>query len=283
MNTESPHSNPWFFAGGGSRCLWQCGFWEEAAPRLGLAPKVLTGASAGSTMACIVIAGRSNFALEYMKKATAANPRNVYPLNIFSRRRIFPHGDIYRRAILATLDRAAFQRLMEGPDLRVVVARPPGWTGARTAVLLGLACYALENSFSPSVHPALAGKAGFKAEVISVRQCRTSEEVTDLLLASSCSPPLIPIMRRNGKVVLDGGLVDNVPVCALDPEPGQTLVLLSKVYPKKHLPEVGGRIYVQPSRPVGVTKWDYTSPHGLQAAFDLGRADGERFAAQYRP
>jgi len=29
---------------------------------------------------------------------------------------------------------------------------------------------------------------------------------------------------------------------------------------------------------VPIYKWDYTSPAGLQAAFDLGRRDGERFA-----
>ncbi|NJN40338.1 MAG: patatin-like phospholipase family protein, partial [Gammaproteobacteria bacterium] len=27
------------FAGGGNRCLWQAGFWSEAAPRLGLIPQ----------------------------------------------------------------------------------------------------------------------------------------------------------------------------------------------------------------------------------------------------
>jgi hypothetical protein len=31
-----------------------------------------------------------------------------------------------------------------------------------------------------------------------------------------------------------------------------------------------------------VWSWDYTNPAGLQAAFDLGRRDGERFAAAQR-
>jgi hypothetical protein len=41
-------------------------------------------------------------------------------------------------------------------------------------------------------------------------------------------------------------------------------------------------MYVQPSRPVPVASWDYTDPDGLQAAFDLGRRDGEAFAATWR-
>ena len=36
------------FAGGGNRCYWQGGFYEAAATRLGLAPKLVVGASAGA-------------------------------------------------------------------------------------------------------------------------------------------------------------------------------------------------------------------------------------------
>ena len=35
------------FAGGGNRCYWQGGFYETVAPRIGLAPKRVVGASLG--------------------------------------------------------------------------------------------------------------------------------------------------------------------------------------------------------------------------------------------
>ena len=35
------------FAGGGNRCYWQGGFWEAAAPLLGLKPGMVVGVSAG--------------------------------------------------------------------------------------------------------------------------------------------------------------------------------------------------------------------------------------------
>ena len=79
----------------------------------------------------------------------------------------------------------------------------------------------------------------------------------------------------NGNYVLDGGVVDNVPVCALDGAPGVTLVLLTRRYPA--LPDVPGRTYVQPSRKIPVSAWDYTNADGLQVAYDLGRRDGEAF------
>ena len=133
-----------------------------------------------------------------------------------------------------------------------------------------------------TVHQEWATKAGFRGAVVSVRDCRTPEELADLLLASSCTPPVIPVMYRNNSPVLDGGLVDNAPVAALGPDPGPTLVLLTRRYPLECLPRIPGRIYVQPSESVGVYKWDYTNPGGLQKAYDLGRRDGDHFVGLYQ-
>jgi hypothetical protein len=45
------------FAGGGNRCYWQGGFYEAVAPRLGLAPKLVVGASAGAFAAAYSLLG----------------------------------------------------------------------------------------------------------------------------------------------------------------------------------------------------------------------------------
>jgi hypothetical protein len=37
------------------------------------------------------------------------------------------------------------------------------------------------------------------------------------------------------------------------------------------------RLYVQPSRKVPISSWDYTSPSQMVHAYNLGRADGETF------
>jgi predicted patatin/cPLA2 family phospholipase len=281
MTTPSLFSSV-VFAGGGSRCVWQVGFWHEVAPAMNIKPKVVAGVSAGATMAGIILAGREQFALEYMKRATAANPRNIYLRNLINHESMFPHHRIYREALLTAIDQSALERLHQGPDLRVLVARPPVGFGPRSAVFAGFFCYALEKKFRERVHPILARKAGYRAEVVSVRECHTPESVADLFLASSCTPPVLPVMYRNGGPVLDGGLVDNVPVEAVAPDPGPTLVLLTRRYPLELLPAATNRLYVQPSRPIEVYKWDYTNPKGLQDAYDLGRYDGERFVTIYR-
>jgi predicted patatin/cPLA2 family phospholipase len=84
-------------------------------------------------------------------------------------------------------------------------------------------------------------------------------------------------MSWNGLTVLDGGLVDNVPVHAVAGGRGKTLVLLTRHYPPGTIPRDSDRIYVQPSEPIPVSKWDYKNPEGIQATFDLGKNDGRRF------
>jgi predicted acylesterase/phospholipase RssA len=128
------------------------------------------------------------------------------------------------------------------------------------------------------VHPRLAPSLGFSADYVTVRECRTPEALADLVLASSCTPPFTPLFRHGGKPALDGGIADNVPVAALGDTPGATLVLLSRRY--RRLPTHTSRVYVQPSMAIPVSRWDYTNPAGLQAAYDLGRRDGETFARQ---
>ena len=85
----------------------------------------------------------------------------------------------------------------------------------------------------------------------------------------------MPLMRRGDKNVLDGALVDGVPVEQVSHR-GPTLVLLSKHDDEVPLPP--GVFAVRPSAPVPVALWDYASPELIQATFDLGMRDGERYA-----
>ena len=98
-----------------------------------------------------------------------------------------------------------------------------------------------------------------------------------MILQSSCVPPLMPLMRRDDRYVLDGAIVDGVPVGPVSHR-GPTLVLLSKH--DDEIPRAPGVFAFRPSAPVPVALWDYTSPARIQATFDLGRRDGERCRAR---
>jgi len=281
--TENVFFSSVVFAGGGSRCLWQVGFWNEVAPRIDLKPKIIAGVSAGAAMACLIFSGRFQDSFRRFKEVTAQNRRNVYPLNFVRGMPVFPHLAMYRTSILAAIDDTTLATLKQGPEIRILLTRPPAWAGPRLATLVGFLCYTLEKKLWAPVHPQLASRFGFTPEVATVAMCKTPAAVADLLLQSSCTPPFTPVLYRHGRPVLDGGLIDNVPVRLLDGSGGNTLVLLTRCYGPGRIPNVPGRTYVQPSQPIGIYKWDYTTPEGLQEAYDLGRYDGSQFVKDHLP
>lgn len=267
-------------AGGGSRCFWHAGFWREAAGPLGLAPVQFATVSASAAIGSTIVAGVAEDALRAMQRLVRRNPKNVYLGNLLGGEPVFPHVRIYSAAVLEVVDSQALARLHAGPDVRVLLGRIPWWLGARTGAIAALAAYNLDKRIRRKVHPVLPQRLGFRPEVVPVRACSTPRRLMDLILASSCTPPMTPLLEWDGRRALDGGVVDNVPVCALADEPGETLVLLTRRY--RSLPAVPGRTYVQPSEPVGIGAWDYTSADGLQRAYDLGRRDGEGFVLNQR-
>jgi hypothetical protein len=177
--------------------------------------------------------------------------------------------------VIETTDARMLERLRAGPEIRVSLGRPPEAWRPATAAAVGLLAYQAESMVRRGVHPRLPRALGFRAEVVAARECRTPEELADLILQSSCLPPLTPLLRRDGRPVIDGAVVDGVPVQVVaDLRP--TLVLLTRRHGR--LPSREGVRFVQPSQPIGIEMWNYTDPRGVQEAFDLGRRDGEAFA-----
>jgi len=280
-NPEPPAFESVVLAGGGSRCFWHAGFWREVQGPLALAPRQIAAVSAAGAIACAITAGIGEEALRLFQTATRANPRNCYPRNFLGKDPVFPHARMYRKAVLDLFDAATLARVHAGPDIRVLLGRMPRWLGPRSGFLTASAAYNFDKHVRRVVHPTTPRAIGYRPEVVSVRECSTPETLADLILASSCSPPMTSSLKWKGRYVLDGGVVDNVPVCALDGAPGATLVMLTRRYPA--LPDIPGRTYVQPSAKIPVGSWDYTSPEGIQAAYDLGRRDGEAFLEALRP
>jgi len=272
------------FSGGGSRCMWQVGFWQMVSPELGLRPEIVAGVSAGAAMAGMIMAGTAEAGLTLIKEATAANKKNFYMSNFLTKEPVFPHYRIYRDTVLKTLDGEALKRFKKGPEVRVLFANPPVYLGALSGTFVGLMAYVIEKHTMHPVHPKMASKLGYKPTIVKLNDCDTAEEIADVIMCSSCTPPFLPIMRYNGRVSLDGGIIDNVPVSAIgeDGRKGKMIVLMSRIHRIDRIPQTGERLYLQPSVTPAISKWDYTNPDGLQSAYDLGKKDGETFIKQYR-
>ncbi|MFO0634745.1 MAG: patatin-like phospholipase family protein [Nannocystaceae bacterium] len=276
--TETPSEfDAVIFRGGGCRCFWQAGFWSVVAPALALRPRTVLGASAGAAFACAALSGRGGEIVSAFRRRTARNPRNVYPSRVLRRQPVFPHEAIYRGTILDVLDAAALAELHRGPDLRILVARPPAERALVPTLVAGFAAYKFDTAVRRRLHPSLPGRLGFVPELVSVRACESIEALADLILQSSGLPPLLPIYRREGRVVVDGAIVEHA-LFEFTADHRATLVLSSK--PSATPMHAPGRIYVAPSRPPPVAMWDYASPERIGPTFDLGRRDGEAFLAR---
>jgi hypothetical protein len=116
---------------------------------------------------------------------------------------------------------------------------------------------------------------------VTAQDLASPDLLIEAILASSASPPITRSVEKAGHLLVDGGLVDNVPVRALSPasQAGRVLVLLTRYQRAGHEPIVhtADRLYLAPSRPTPVAKFDYTSPHLLRATFELGLSDGARW------
>jgi len=288
MTISAPSAQPFdqiVFAGGGNRCWWQAGWWDTVAPELKLRPRVIAAISAGAATACMVYAHDSQQTMAYYREVLGNNPRNAYWGNLLRRERVFPHYGIYRNALLSLFGDRRLERLQQAPEIRIGVAHIPRWSGPRLAVATGLLAYNIDKHLLKTLHPRLGRKLGFHPEFVRAQDCRSPEDLADLLLQSASTPPFTPVLRRDGRAVLDGGLVDNVPVDALDDSPGNVLVLVTRLYPRprRFVLEVGSqrRLYLQPSQRVPISSWDYTKPEAMTHAYDLGRRDAETFLREW--
>ncbi len=269
------------FAGGGCRCVWQAGFWHVAGIPLGLDKAIIGCVSAGAAMACLARADRILEGMAVFKKNFKNNQKNAYFSRLGTPDPVFPQHAIYRGGLLSVLDEKAMRKINRSPGIRVLIAKPPRSLNAQMATLLGIGTYTLEKHLLNPMHPTWSRRLGFQPIVVEAGTCTTADQLVDVILQSSCTPPFVPELFRNGHPVLDGGLIDNVPVIAVKELQGTMLVLLSRCYSQDRIPAIKGRFYVQPSRPPFINRWDYTNPGGLQNTFDLGCRDAEAFLKKF--
>lgn len=262
------------FAGGGNRCFWQAGFWDEFTRHVEVKPSNIASVSAGSAISCAIFAGRTEETLEATMEVQNTNHKNRYWSRALKGKNVHPHSELYRKIIHRALDEESLQTLKKGPTNNILLAEIPNCLGPRSAVLVGMLAYQLEKKIRHPVHPTWGRKIGFRSRFVTANSCDTVDELANLILSSSCTPPFTPIMRHKGDVVLDGGMVDNVPVHGVKTPNAKTLVLLSRPYTS--LPTTPNIHYVAPSKKPPIDSWDYTSPDKVLQTFEQGKTDAKR-------
>ena len=274
-------------AGGGNRSWWQAGFWNVLNEAIPQHPKKIVAVSAGAATACLFSARPgdegSQWGLNYYAKALADISSNVDWKNLFSSKPLFPHYRLYRAALENILG-DGFGRIQDGPEILIGLAKTPTYLSPKLSVAVGLLAYELEKKFQRPLHPQSGKRLGFSRVFVSSKSCANLNQLIETILQSSCTPPFTPVMYRDGQAILDGGLIDNVPIDGLTPAiPGEkrqeALILLTRRYelPNPFIQELPGLrlTYIQPSQKVPISSWDYSRHDLMPKAYELGKGDAK--------
>lgn len=280
MSAEN-NINGMVFAGGGSRCIWQLGFFSALPKEFKKRIKNVSCVSAGSFMSCIAFADIIDECIEYFREITEKNKKNFYPDRVFKNEPAFPHYEMYRGAVINLFTDELFEKVKKGPKINILAAYPPKRIHPVLATMAGFLVYSTEKKVNNPIHPKWTKKTGFSEDITLVENIDSIEGLADSILRSSCTPPFLPMLKKENKFILDGGLIDNVPAWILDETKGKKLILLSRKYPFEDIMEKNDRVYVQPSKPVEIKRWDYSNPRGIDETFQLGIEDGKSFTKNY--
>jgi predicted acylesterase/phospholipase RssA len=287
------------FAGGGTSSFYQLGLmnrWrEKLMPRVGAFATV----SAGACVAAIALSGRQDAVAELWRARTLGIRRNFDWRLLVRGRRPNPHESIYRELLLQAFDGGGFDRIRALPiPFFVLTTGFPRAMPSAIAAVWALAIHGAEKvNGGQKIHSTFSRKPGFNAVVFDARECASPDELADLIIASSATPPFTSVGRFGGRRLLDGGLIDNAPVFLMNrvPEVRRNLVLLTRhrrhdARPNGNHRQSGGpgdsldngsnRLYVTPSEPLPLSTWDYTRPQAIFDIVALGERDGDVYSAR---
>lgn len=271
------------FAGGGNRAFYQLGLmnrWHEA-----LLPRVaaISSCSAGACVITTFLSGRRDEAREFWLNRARGITRNFDWHKLLRGERPAPQGEIYRETLMVTFADGGLERIRRQPFPIYVLASEFPWLLPRTlSVALGIGMYSLERSMRRAPHPVSPRWIGFRGIAVDARECDSVEELANLILASSATPPFTPLGRFRGLRLLDGGMVDNAPAYVAEdrhPEIRHSIVMLSRPYHASVMGIQGKRLYLAPTHPTPINRWDYTQPHLLDETVAMGEREADLHAA----
>jgi predicted acylesterase/phospholipase RssA len=271
------------FAGGGNRAFYQLGLLTQWEQRLLPRTMAIAACSAGACVITTHLSGRRDDARRFWMERARGITRNFDWAKLLRGERPAPQGQIYRETLLVTFAEGGLERIRSQPfPIYVVASAFPALMPHALAVTLGISLYSLERSMRRAPHPVSPRWLGFRTVAVDARLCDSVEELANLILASSATPPFTPIGSFRGQRLLDGGMIDNAPAFVVEerhPEARHSIIMMSRPYHPSVMGIQGKRLYIAPTQPTPINRWDYTRPHLL----DDTVAMGEREALLHAP
>lgn len=267
------------FAGGGNRAFYQVGLLRRWADTIFPRTRAVAACSAGACVVTFYLSERHDEIDTYWRERRAHVTRNFVWRRLLRGNRPNEHEAIYRDTLLHAFRGGGLERIRALPfPLLILASRLPPLMPSAFAATLALCAYQLEKKMRPEmIHPSFGRRLGFSPAVYDARLCETPEQLASLVIASSATPPFTSVGRFGDAQLLDGGVIDNVPAWVAEEVPGvnRNLVLLTRPYPPHVTGRRGKRLYIAPTEPVPVERWDYTRPDLLDATIAQGKREAE--------
>lgn len=271
------------FAGGGNRAFYQVGLLRQWGDELFPRTRAIAACSAGACVATFYLSERHDEITSYWRERRKHVTRNFVWRRLLKGERPNEHEVIYRDTLMHAFADGGLERIRRLPfPLLILASLVPPLMPSALAAPLAICAYQLEKKLRPEmIHPTFGRKLGFAPAVYDARDCATPQQLTDLVIASSATPPFTSVGRVADLRLLDGGVIDNVPASIAEDIPGvrRNLVLLTRPYPSRVTGRHGTRLYIAPTRPVPIERWDYTRPDLLDATIAMGETEADTHKA----
>jgi len=266
------------FAGGGNRAFYQIGLMEKWADDLWPRVGAVAGCSAGAAAVTLILSERLDEAKAFFA-ARRVGVRGLFSVGRLGRgERPFPHDDIYRATLRYAFSEGGLERVRNAPfPIQILCTAFPRRLPKTLSIAMGVTAYQLEKRLVPGLlHPNLPKKLGFVPRAWDARQCETIDELVELILSSSSTPPFTTFGRYDGPLI-DGSMIDNAPAFLVEDVPGieRSIVLLTRPYDPEHVGRRGRRYYVAPQKALPVTRWDYSEHAPVDETLDIGRREAD--------
>jgi predicted acylesterase/phospholipase RssA len=240
--------------------------------------------SAGACVAALLLSGRERQVEEFWRRRRGHVTRNFDWRLLLAGRSPMPHGRLYRELLLHAFSDGGFTRVRSRPfPLLILATAFPGRMPAPAAALLGLFAYTIDHGRrGEKTGPPFSQRAGFRPVVFDARRCESPEELADLVIATSSTPPFTPVGRVRGRRLLDGGIINPAPSFLAEEVAGvrRSITLLTAPPHGPSAREAGRGLLIAPSRALAVRAWDFTRPDLVEAAVELGERDSELYDAR---
>jgi predicted patatin/cPLA2 family phospholipase len=272
------------FAGGGNKSFYQFGLMrvlgERVLPRVGC----VAACSAGACMAVLLLSGRDREVEEFWRRERHGITKNFEWPRLLSGQSPMRHESIYRASLLHAFSGGGFERIRSQPfPIFVITTGFPKRMPAALAALLGLCLYNLQNSqLAKKRDTPLALSAGFTPMVYDARDADSPEELANLIIATSATPPFTSIGRFAGRRLLDGGIINIAPTYLAESAPHieRNIVLLTNPAPPALRDAQGKRFHIAPFANLPVRSWDLTRPDLIDDVIAQGERDAELYSAK---